>query len=1071
MSAPFGDAPEDLNSTREILEDWNLGQNEDDGPTPGSASTPSAARDGSGIESAIKPFPLVDRELGSEESVGLCAGFEVGPSGESWSSSHNNAGETVAWGTTRKNRHRADSPPPAPGQATHLRPEGGRATNGSRGRKSLPHPGDEFAGFRIILELGRGAFARVYLAEEIRLGRRLVAIKVSQPEGEEPQILARLQHTHIVPVHSVHDDQSSGWRILCMPYFGGANLAQVLAASGGLVPTQHAGRSLVEALDQISRSLPAIANQGSVGEMRPLASAQSNRSLTMVASSLPGRLEKPATVSRVRSFFSRLVGTPVPMPAACPVPIHDLDQDRHEPSRQFLCGASAIQAAVWIMARLAEGLDHAHSRGLLHRDLKPANILLSADGTPMLLDFNLAAQHRGHATEGEVRRAMVGGTLPYMSPEHLDAFNPRGTTPPECVDERSDIYALGLILFEMLAGEPPFPAPPHGTPVLESLQLMIESRRQVPALRAQCPQVPWSLDALVTKCLEFEPARRYVRAGDLAEDLRRFLENLPMKHCPEPSVRERMGKFAKRHPGLCGSTSIALMALVLLGVLGWTVVFGLARLQDLYARLRLRDFNRDFTESQFLLNTGSDSDDHLRRGIRKAHETFAYLDLAVETPSLWGGWYQRLRSEERRRVQEQVVELMLLEARAQVLVATKRGSEADRRRAIEHAIARLGRAERIGPHPPAALFAERARYYDALGEARLADGDRQRAADMAPSTSHDWTLMGTTLLSAGDQPGAEEALRQALQRDYTSFWSWFLLGHCHYAQERFLEAAGDFAVCTALGPEFAWTHFNRGLALARAGRLLDAKDAYDRALELQPKFAEALADRALVELELNQLEAARDDLIRARELGRTELAVTAALGETYARLGRRTDAERFFAALLAKNPDDPVARVARGMSRVHTDPAGAKSDFSEVLQQDPRHSTAHYGLALLIRGTDPQAALGHLDTALQSDPNLIDAIQLRALVLGRLGSPAVLEGVNQLIESPTSRRLYNAACAMSLYAEKAHDSQQVSRAMGLLARALKAGFPASEAVADPDLRPLRTRPEFQQLLAGASKSP
>jgi len=123
------------------------------------------------------------------------------------------------------------------------------------------------------------------------------------------------------------------------------------------------------------------------------------------------------------------------------------DQDDGQPSRQFLRGASNIQAAVWIVARLAEGLDHAHSRGLLHRDLKPANILIAGDGTPMLLDFNLAAP-TDFATEagpgdqsGEpvVHRALLGGTLPYMAPEHLDAFDPEGAASPEAVEERSDL--------------------------------------------------------------------------------------------------------------------------------------------------------------------------------------------------------------------------------------------------------------------------------------------------------------------------------------------------------------------------------------------------------------------------------------------------------------------------------------------------------------------------------------------------------------------------------------------------------------------------------------------------------
>ncbi len=96
----------------------------------------------------------------------------------------------------------------------------------------FPRIGDGIGGFRLVSELGRGAFGRVYLAEESGLGNRLVALKVSLPEGEEPRLLARLQHTHIMPIHSVHDDPESGFRLMCMPYFGGANLAQVLDATG-----------------------------------------------------------------------------------------------------------------------------------------------------------------------------------------------------------------------------------------------------------------------------------------------------------------------------------------------------------------------------------------------------------------------------------------------------------------------------------------------------------------------------------------------------------------------------------------------------------------------------------------------------------------------------------------------------------------------------------------------------------------------------------------------------------------------------------------------------------------------
>jgi serine/threonine protein kinase/Tfp pilus assembly protein PilF len=932
----------------------------------------------------------------------------------------------------------------------------------------VPGPGDELAGFRIIAELGRGAFARVYLAEEINLGRRLVAIKVSRPDGEEPQILARLQHTHIVPVHSVCDDPTYGLRVLCMPYFGGANLAQVLEAAGGLDPASHDGRSLVNALDQISRQRPSNSNQSiDPSRARRHGSWRSNQLAAAggPAHSTSGGAQALAT-SRFRTLLARWV-RPRSAASSNPGP-QEPDQEQDQPSRQFLHGASAIQAAVWIVARLAEGLEHAHSRGLLHRDLKPANVLLAGDGTPMLLDFNLAALVEPERGDAVMRRALIGGTLPYMSPEHLDAFNPRGSTPPEAVDERSDIYALGLLLFEMLSGEHPFPEPPRASALGDTILRMIDQRRAVPSLRARCRQIPWSLDALVAKCLSFDPGRRYQRARDLAEDLRRFLENLPMKHGPEPSVRERMSKWARRHPGLCGSTSIALFSLVLLVLLGGAVALVYDKMQGLAARVMIRLFDREFTEAQFLLNTATGSDEHLDHGLARASETLARLRIDEEPPLRFRAWQAPLAPAERRRFTEQVVELVMLEARACVVRAEKRGAEGDRRSAIERAIARLDRALRIDPEPPSALYAERARYRAALGDARAAARDRALAAARPPATCHDLTLLGSTLLAGGDAPRAEEALRQALRLDVTSFWTWFVLGHCHYIQRRFLEAAGDFAACSARAPSFAWVHFNRGLALAKSGRLFDAEVAYDRALELEPNFAEARVDRALVELELDHIERARADLIRAIELGRTDLVVFAALGETWARLGRRDEAERYFAGLLARNSGDPLVHVARGITRIHTDPAGAKADFAGVIERDPRSAHAHYGMALLIRQTDPREAIAHLDRALDANANLIDAVQLRALVRARLGERGALDDVDRLLESPTPNRLYNAACAVAIYSETASEPRLRSHALELLGRAIRCGFPAGEAIKDPDLKPLHASPQFARVVAAAA---
>src|SRR5204863_8129037 len=106
-------------------------------------------------------------------------------------------------------------------------------------------------------------------------------------------------------------------------------------------------------------------------------------------------------------------------------------------------GLSYVEAILSLAARLVDGLVHAHDRGIFHRDLKPANVLLTDEGQPMLLDFNLSADMKLSQT---ATAASIGGTLPFMAPEHLEAF--RGQL--RVVDQRSDVYSLGLILYELL---------------------------------------------------------------------------------------------------------------------------------------------------------------------------------------------------------------------------------------------------------------------------------------------------------------------------------------------------------------------------------------------------------------------------------------------------------------------------------------------------------------------------------------------------------------------------------------------------------------------------------------------
>ncbi len=968
-------------------------------------------------------------------------------------------------------------PPPPPGHfgATLGKPSGaGPARPAHASAIDFPRCGEGIGGFRLVSELGRGAFGRVYLAEEAGLGNRPVALKITLAEGDEPRILARLQHTHIVPIYSVRDDPETGLRLMCMPFFGGANLAQVLDAAAISSPKPGPGLSLIEALDIVGAPAPSESGfVGSIGPKRgpaaetppPGPPGEGDGKPDVAAPAGSSRRGAPGPLRSALRRIPRWHRSLLKEPSRTRLDRVD-DRDPAQPARRFFRESGFIRSAAWIAARLAEGLEHAHSRGLLHRDLKPSNILIAADGTPMLLDFNLAAD-AGVRSEGE--RVLMGGTLPYMAPEHLDAFHPNGTTPPEAVDERADIYAMGLILFEMVAGHHPFPEQPTGRPLPEVVRAMaLERLGSPPSPRSSNPDVPRGLDAIVRKALDPDPARRHARAGDLAEDLRRFLDDRPLKYTSEPSLGERVAKWSRRNPRATGASTVGLLALAMIA----TVALGsftLSRhLGQASARLKLRAFEAQFDECQFLLNTASGPADHLDRGIALAEDAVAQAGVTLDEarPSRPGAglWVDAVTPEDRLTIRGEVSELILLMSTARIVLAERSRSEPRRRKTLETSIARLDRAERIDPHPPRVLFENRARYHSALGEAGRAAVDRKRAEATPLSTGRDFYLQGTALLAHGQADRAEPILLRSVGLEPRRFWSWFALGLCHYDQGRFAEAAGDFAVCTVLTPHFAWPWMNRGLALAQAGRLVEARECYNRAIGIDDRLPAALANRGLVLLELGDAAAAAADLGRAVALGLRDMPTRAAHAEGLARTGRRAEAVALLGRLIGENPDLPQPRIARGTILAAVDPAAAEADFRQVLAVHPGDASAHLGLARLRRQHRPGEALIEVDHALEADPERLDALELRAWLRAGLGDAGALGDVDRLLRAPTPHRLYNAGCALALLDRAGPRPGLAARAVGLVRRALESGFPPGGVARDIDLAGLHELPAFRALL-------
>lgn len=366
--------------------------------------------------------------------------------------------------------------------------------------------------FLIQRELGRGGMGIVYEAQQISLRRR-VALKVLpfvavldsrqlRRFHNEAQAAALLHHPQIVPVYGVGCER--GVHYYAMQLIEGPTLAHVI---GDL--RSQAG------FDPPSPELAVTTPPGSAEGMHDAYTQPVE----------PHAPDDHDTVGGTNGQSSH--------PTTSPQGI--LSTAHSHRSSAF------IQAAVQLGIDVAEALDYAHREGVLHRDIKPGNLLLDERGRVWVTDFGLA---RIEADPSLTLAGDLVGTLRYMSPEQ--ALGHLG------VDGRTDIYALGATLYELLTLEPVFD---RGDKQMLLRQIASEEPRP---LRQRARSLPVELETIILKALAKNPSDRYLTAGALADDLRRFLEHKPIQ-ARRPTLADRLTKWALRNRRLVATAAAGLL--------------------------------------------------------------------------------------------------------------------------------------------------------------------------------------------------------------------------------------------------------------------------------------------------------------------------------------------------------------------------------------------------------------------------------------------------------------------------------------------------------------------------------
>jgi serine/threonine protein kinase/tetratricopeptide (TPR) repeat protein len=866
--------------------------------------------------------------------------------------------------------------------------------------------------YRILREVGRGGMGVVYEAEQESLGRR-VALKVLAAHGlrnpkqllrfrREARAAARLHHTNIVPVFGV--GESAGQHYYVMQFIPGLGLDAVL-----------------EEIKLLRGHCPKDGGSARpVGGGGPSAAGVARSLMTGQFAAAPPQedLEERPAPSRA---------TPTAVPSSPPSVV--LPGQSGRSSAPDSAGRYTRSVAL-VGVQVAEALDYAHRQGILHRDIKPSNLLLDGQGMVWVADFGLA---KAADSDDLTHTGDIVGTVRYMAPERFEG---------RC-DARSDVYALGLTLYELLALRPAFDRSDRAELIRQV------THEEPPRLRGLDPAIPRDLETVVRKAIEREPGRRYADAGALAADLRRYVEGRPIR-ARRVSPLEHAWRWCRRNPAWAALVATVLV-LVGLAVAWWAEAIGRrgpARAAFEAALERAAEWSNQgrWAEAREVLGLAEgllkDAGARGREGrLRQAQDD---LELAAR---LERNAIERIDPFRGKSRYPAVAAAYAAAFRGAGLAAADEAADAE-------AVATSIRGSAIREPLVAALDDWAVVTADARLRARLleiarrADPDpgwRDRVRD--PAVRGDHPALERLAAEALGASGAEQPpqllmtlaalleevegdpaplLRAVQRRRPGDFWLNYALGQALVTTRPAdsvgfiraalalrprdigvlnslvwaLEKAGELeeALATSrraveLDSRVAAAHHNLGTALDALGRPVEAEAAYRRAVALDPKGGLAHFGLGNALLKLGRPVEAEAAYRKSIALDPKGTPAHHGLGNALGDLGRPVEAEAAYRESIALDPKGALAHYGLGNALLELGrPVEAEAAYRESIALDPKGALAHYGLgnALLELGRSVEAEAAYRKS-IALDPKSSPAHHGLGNALLKLGRPVEAE--------------------------------------------------------------------------------